>query len=224
MHRLTCALVLSLATAAAQSTVAPSLHGTVTDPSGATVPGAVVELHGRGGERHTRTGALGRYSFADLVPGKYRIRIAVRGFLTVERNDLVISGGTAFDVRLAIKPGLEIVHVQAETGAVNTEPASNGSGVFLGERQIGALSDDPDELALQLQALAGPAPGPNGGQLFIDGFKGMDLPPRSAIREVRINANTFSSEYDRPGFSRIEFLTKPGSNSLRGQAFTQFND
>src|SRR5947208_2084944 len=80
-----------------------------------------------------------------------------------------------------------------------------------GARQIAALSDDPDELALQLEALAGPAPGPNGGQMFVDGFTAGNLPPKSSIREVRINANPFSPEFDRPGFSRVEIFTKPGS-------------
>jgi len=91
-------------------------------------------------------------------------------------------------------------------------------------RQLASLSDDPDELALQLQALAGPAPGPNGGQIFIDGFTGGNLPPKAAIREVRINSNPFSPEYDRPGFARVEIFTKPGTDSLRGQAFAQYND
>src|SRR5262249_7709545 len=84
--------------------------------------------------------------------------------------------------------------------------------------------DDPDELALQLQALAGPAPGPDGGQMFVDGFSVSNLPPKSAIREVRINSNPFSPEYDRPGFGRIEIFTKPGSDAIHGQAFAQYND
>src|SRR5919107_36227 len=75
-------------------------------------------------------------------------------------------------------------------------------------REIAALSDDPDELALQLQALAGPAPGPDGGQMFVDGFSGASLPPKASIREIRINANPFGPEHDRPGFSHVEVFTK----------------
>ena len=96
---------------------------------------------------------------------------------------------------------------------VSAEPEANGGALVLRARQIAALSDDPDELAMQLQALAGPAPGPNGGQMFIDGFTGGSLPPKSAIREVRVNSNPFSPEYDRPGFARVEIFTKPGSES-----------
>jgi len=67
-----------------------------------------------------------------------------------------------------------------------------------------------------LQALAGPAAGPNGGSIFIDGFSGGELPPKNAIREIRINQNPFSPEYDRLGFGRIEIFTKPGTDKFRG--------
>ena len=58
------------------------------------------------------------------------------------------------------------------------------------------MPDDPDELEAALQALAGPSAGPNGGQIYIDGFTGGRLPPKEAIREIRINSNPFSAEYD----------------------------
>src|ERR1035438_2394699 len=71
--------------------------------------------------------------------------------------------------------------------------------------------------------LPGPGAGPNGGQIYIDGFTGGNLPNKSSIREVRINSNPFSPEYERPGFGRIEILTKPGTDTLHGQAFGQYN-
>ena len=75
-----------------------------------------------------------------------------------------------------------------------------------------------------MQALAGPGAGPNGGQIYIDGFTGGRLPPKESIREIRINQNPFSSEYDRLGFGRIEIFTKPGTDKFRGQAFMNFSD
>ncbi|MGH7783634.1 MAG: TonB-dependent receptor, partial [Candidatus Binatia bacterium] len=60
--------------------------------------------------------------------------------------------------------------------------------------------------------------------IYIDGFTGGRLPPKDAIREIRINQNPFSAEYDRLGFGRIEILTKPGSDKWRGSAFGNFND
>jgi hypothetical protein len=95
--------------------------------------------------------------------------------------------------------------------------------VLRGE-DIEALPDDPDDLAAALQALAGPSSGPEGGQIFIDGFTGGRLPPRESIREIRINSNPFSAEFDRLGFGRTEILTRPGTEQFRGQAFFNFLD
>ncbi len=63
-----------------------------------------------------------------------------------------------------------------------------------------------------------------GGQIYIDGFTDGRLPPKSSIREVRINSNPLSAEYDRIGFRRIELFTKPGTDNFRGQRFFNFND
>lgn len=70
---------------------------------------------------------------------------------------------------------------------------------------------------------AGPA-GPNGRQIFIDGFAGGRLPPKSSIREIRVTANPFSAEYDRLGFGRIEIFTRPGTDRFRGQIMAMLSD
>jgi len=77
------------------------------------------------------------------------------------------------------------------------EPGFQSNAVVLKGKDLDALSDDPDELENQLQALAGPAAGPNGGQIYIDGFTGGQIPPKSSIREIRVNQNPFSAEFDR---------------------------
>ena len=201
-----------------------SLRGTITDPSGALVSGAVIQLRGPARGQRARTDSTGHYSFPTLPPGNYQVRITAKGFSVVQQKDLEIQQPRILDVQLAIHGEAQVVTVEDELGRVGATADANGGRVVLRERQLAALSDDPEELALQLQALAGPAPGPGGGEFFIDGFTGGRLPPKSSIREVRINSNPFSPEYDRPGFARIEIFTKPGSDLLRGQAFAQYND
>ncbi len=74
-------------------------------------------------------------------------------------------------------------------------------------------------------ALAGPAAGPNGGQIYIDGFTTDGrLPPKESIREIRVNQSPFAAEYDRLGFGRIEIFTKPGTDKFHGQTFFEFGD
>jgi hypothetical protein len=72
-----------------------------------------------------------------------------------------------------------------------------------------ALSDNPEDLRAELQPLAEPAAGRNGGQIYIDGFTGGRLPPKESIREIRINQSPFPAAYDRLSFSRTEIFTKP---------------
>jgi hypothetical protein len=96
-----------------------------------------------------------------------------------------------------------------------------GAIVLKGE-DLKAFSDNPDDLQNELLALAGPAAGPNGGEIYIDGFTGGRLPPKESIREIRINPSPFSAEYDRVGFGRIEIFTKPGTDKFHGMTFFNF--
>ena len=203
-----------------------SLRGTITDPSGALIPAALVQLRGPGGEQRGNTDSSGQYSFPSLASGKYNVRVIAKGFTVGEKQSLEIRKPTVFDLQLTIEASSQVVNVddEANRGAVSTDPASNAGALVLGQKELQALSDDPDELSQQLQAMAGPGAGPEGGQIYIDGFTGGNLPPKSSIREVRINSNPFSPEYDRPGFGRIEIFTKPGTNDLHGQVFFQYND
>ncbi len=105
---------------------------------------------------------------------------------------------------------------------VSTEASNNASAMVLTGSDLDALSDNPDDLLADLQALAGPAAGPSGGSIFIDGFSGGELPPKSSIREIRINQNPFSPEYDKLGFGRIEIFTKPGTDKFRGSVGYNF--
>ncbi len=126
-------------------------------------------------------------------------------------------------IQLAVVAEKQQVTVAAEGGpTVNVEPDNNATALTIRGEDLQALPDDPDDLSDALQALAGPGAGPNGGQLYIDGFTGGQLPPKESIREIRINQNPFSAEFDKLGFGRIEILTKPGTDKFHGMVF--FND
>src|SRR5215467_4169693 len=80
----------------------PSLRGAIADPSGALVPGAMVQLRGPGGEQRRVTGNDGRYSFATLRPGRYNVRYIARGFSVTEKRAIEINGPIVLDVQLSI--------------------------------------------------------------------------------------------------------------------------
>ena len=200
-----------------------SVHGTVLDPSGAAVPNASVTLTGPNAVvKVAQTDSSGTYTISGLTPGMYSARIGAAGFGLVERKDLDLSAGRAMtmDVHLSIATETQEVTV-ADVQRVELDPTQNASALVLKEGDLDMLPDDPDDLQADLLALAGPSAGPNGGQMYIDGFTNGQLPPKESIREIRINSNPFSSEYDAPGYGRVEILTKPGSDKLHGAL--QFN-
>jgi hypothetical protein len=210
----------------AQSTL--QLRGQITDPSKAVIPGATVSLSGANNFlRSAGTDAEGRYVLPSLAPGKYVFRVSSTGFATLERR-VDISGDRPITLDVALKLAVETQQVTvADTSEVAldpSDPSRNVGALILKGDDLQMLSDNPEDLASDLQALAGPSAGPNGGQIFIDGFSGGRIPPKESIREVRINSNPFSSEYDKPGFGRIEIFTKPGTDRFRGQAFFNFSD
>src|SRR5204862_7295161 len=63
-----------------------------------------------------------------------------------------------------------------------------------------------------------------GSQIKVDGFSNGQLPPKEAIREVRINNNPFSAENEFPGFGGIEIFTQPGADKWHGSLSYDFND
>src|SRR5579862_851410 len=216
--------VLALLMAVALFAQAPaSLRGTVTDPSGAGVPGASVTVTGPGGMvRVAQTGNDGAYAITNLPPGSYSLRIAAKGFSLFEsmRIDLTAARALTADAKLTLATEKQEVTV-AETSQVQLDPSQNAGALVISGQDLDILSDDPDDLQNDLMALAGPAAGPNGGQIFVDGFSNGQLPPKDSIREIRINSNPFSAEFDRIGYGRIEILTKPGTDKLHGSVFFQ---
>ncbi len=218
----------STAVQAAPAASTVTIRGRVADPDGALIPGAKVTINGPDGKAVATTAADsgGNFEVHGLKPGTYVVMASYAGFAPFQSQPITIAAGAAkrVDIAMAIQVEQQNVVVTDDAPTVNVEASGNSNAIVLKGKDLEALSDDPDELSNELQALAGPSAGPNGGQIYIDGFSGGQLPPKSAIREIRINQNPFSAEYDRLGYGRIEILTKPGTDKLHGQAFIQGND
>jgi hypothetical protein len=210
----------------AQAPTSSVLRGQVTDPSGAAVVGATVLLTTPSGAAiDTTTNKDGVYEFKDLAPGTYEVKAIAPGFAMFTKSGVLIAGGQTLKVNISldIEVQQEKVVVNSTTTQVDVNPANNANAIVMQGKDLEALSDDPDELQSELQALAGPSAGPNGGQIYIDGFTAGQLPPKASIREIRINQNPFSSEYDKLGYGRVEIFTKPGTDKLHGQIVVMGN-
>src|SRR5271169_951965 len=180
-----------------------SLRGQVFDQTGALVPAVTVSVVTPSGTALVaQTNEEGRYVFRNLPPGTYKVQVNVPGFANFEQDGVVIATGQpqTVDAHLKLAEEKQQVTVQSDAPQVSISAESNASALVIKGKDLEALSDDPDELASDLQALAGPSAGPNGGQIYIDGFTGGQLPPKSSIREIRINQNPFAPEYDKLGY------------------------
>lgn len=212
-------------TAGATTTV--TFRGHITDQTGALIPGAKITIATPDGKTVASATAdpSGAYEVQGLKPGSYVVKADYSGFAPFQSQPITVTGGQAkrIDIAMAIQTEQQNIVVTDDSPTVNVEASGNSNSIVLKGKDLDALSDDPDELSNELSALAGPSAGPNGGQIFIDGFSGGQLPPKSAIREIRVNQNPFSAEYDRLGYGRIEILTKPGTDKLHGQFFAMGN-
>jgi hypothetical protein len=197
-----------------------NLRGQVTDESGAVVPAATVTLTGSYGARLTATADdRGSYSFAGVPSGTYRV-LASAPLLSQEHAAIITLRSESEVLNLMLKVAStseKMTVLEHAAPALSTEASNNANAVVLSGEDLDALSDDPNDLAADLQALAGPSAGPNGGAIFVDGFSGGELPPKSSIREIRVNQNPFSPEYDKLGYGKIEIFTKPGTDKYHAE-------
>jgi hypothetical protein len=197
----------------------------VLDPSGAFIPKAVVTITAQNNEvKAVESDGSGVFRFTGLSAGQYTLRSTAPGFAIFENPvSLTGTGITTVDIHMTVALERQEVTV-ADQVQVDVDPAANSSAVVVQGEELKMFSDDPCDLQSELLALAGPSVGPNGGQIFVDGFSNGQLPPKDSIREIRINTNPFSAEFDRVGMGRIEILTRPGADKFRGGAQFNFAD
>jgi hypothetical protein len=203
-----------------------AVKGQISDPSGASVPAArVVAVSSTGQVKAGVVHSDGSYEINGLAPGTYTVRARAKGFALFEQQNVQVTAGKSGKLNIALQIAQEVekVEVTDTTTQVSVNPEENANSLVIKGEDLQALSDDPDELQSELEALAGPSAGPNGGQIYIDGFTAGQLPPKADILEIRINQNPFSAEYDKLGYGRIDITTRPGSSQFHGQVMGDIN-
>ncbi len=202
-----------------------SIKGTVTDQlEGLVTNATVVVKDAQGKARTATTNSSGNYEFKSLPPGNYEVTAAAVGFTVREEKQVKVKAGSTatLDLQLSIEALQQSVTI--DNKGISTDSDRNGDAMVLRGRELEALPNDPDALASALQAMAGPTQGENAPQVTVDGFSNGRVPPKEAIREVRINQNPYSAENEYPGWGGIEIYTQPGSEKFHGGASFNFND
>lgn len=227
----TCALAAALvapgaADALAQRPQAGTLRVIVKDPSGAVVPGAMVQVKGA----EERTAAVTRTDIpsdgegvavaSDLTPGRYVVEVAFPGFESLVIPDVrVRAGENRKEAVLAIQKLDESVSVGRDKDTVASDPNNDRFNTVLSKDQINALPDDPEEMERVLKEMAGP-----GANIRVDGFRGGKLPPKSQIRSIRFSRDMYAAENHAAGMVFVDIVTQPGLGPLRGSMDFLFRD
>ncbi|HVG17657.1 MAG TPA: TonB-dependent receptor, partial [Blastocatellia bacterium] len=222
---------LSLSPTAIWSQSRPaSLRGSVKDQNGDYIVGAKIVLSdGQDATYKTLSDARGNFQFNGVKPASYRLRAVAEGFAEHEEYVELNSESSSRPVAVTLSPIIsDSIVVTGESSSVGLDSQNAGGSQVLKEKEIQMLPDDPDQLREQLQLLAASSgSAPDQATVTVDGFSsGRRLPPKSSIREVRINPDIFSAEFDKAPYQggRIEIYTKPGANIFNGSAFFNYNN
>ncbi|MEO5761637.1 MAG: carboxypeptidase regulatory-like domain-containing protein, partial [Vicinamibacteria bacterium] len=217
------ALTPSARAAGADAAVDAIMEGRVVDQTGATLSGVKITLIGSAGKT-VNSDKEGKFRVS-VPAGFYVVTAEKIGFVPYAAANIELKPGTPNVQEIRLEVALsEAVTVEEQASAVSLDASQNAGALVLKGDDLESLPDDPDELAAALQAMAGNSGGPNGGQIFIDGFTGGRMPSKASIREIRMNSNPFSSEFDRMGFGRIEIITRPGTDTYHGNGSLRFNN
>jgi carboxypeptidase family protein len=199
---------------------------TVVDPSGAVIPGATVAITGLDDLTKevpivpTKTTDKGIAAIDSLLPGRYAIQAEFPGFEAGTLRDVrVRRGDNKQVVVLAIKRMEESIDVAQDAQAAAADPRGAAFKAVLTPEEVEALSDDPADLAQQLQDLAG-----GNAVIRVDSFLGAPLPPKAQIKAIHIVRDAFAAENHSAESDEIDIITAPGTGPIRVSGSSRFRD
>jgi hypothetical protein len=186
---------------------------TVVDQTGAVIPNAKVTVTPAapaGAVEPVTTNDKGIATMTGLAPGRYTIQAEFPGFETRILKDIQIKAGDNKHVAVLAIGGLQDSVTVSRDAREAASDRRSTFGTAMTREQIEALSDDPDEMAQQLQDIAG-----GGAVIRVDSFEGGRLPPKSAIKAIHITRDAFAAENHFAGGLFIDIITQPGIGPLR---------
>lgn len=252
MRATPCVLLVTLlgmaAIQPAWSQATASLVGTVTDSTGAVLPGTTIALTNEAthATRTTTAESDGGYSLPQLPPGSYTVEFKTQGFRADIHHNVILPVGTqrVLDVTMQVGQVTQEIVVQSAAVPINTTDASIGNP--FGQLQVRELpleARNPSQL-LSLQAgvvwaaenlddeRTGSVFGgrSNQGNISLDGADVNDqvnqramqsvLPiPLDSVQEFRVTTLAGGAQYGRSSGAQIELITKSGSDHWHGSAY-----
>jgi hypothetical protein len=221
-----------------------AITGTITDSSGAVVPGAQVTAKNSntGLIQTVTTGADGLYAFLYLPVGTYSVVTEKTGFRKSEARSVIVSVNTTvrMDMQLTIGGIEQTVEVTAAAPLLSTEGSNLGSVMPTKAIQdlplfIGGGLRSTMAFVILTPGVIGSAGNPRIGGGLLDGqserldgaeaqserrndpaFVGVSV---EGLQEFKVQSSAYSAEFGRTSNGVINFVTKSGTNELHGSAF-----
>ncbi|HZL26473.1 MAG TPA: TonB-dependent receptor [Acidobacteriaceae bacterium] len=239
---------LPLSGAHAQSATAGAISGTVSDASGAVLPGATVKVtnSATGDERTVKTGKSGDFRIPELQPGVYGATVTMDGFQTAQIDIITVTVGGVANItpKLVVGSVSDKVEVTGEAPDVHTSGAEisttidqntidnlpiNGRrwsdfalltpGVVSNSDGFGLLSFRGISYLLNNTTVDGA----DDNQAYFSEARGRTRSQytvsQGAVQEFQVNTSNYSAEYGRAAGGVINTVTKSGSNKLHGELF-----
>jgi hypothetical protein len=252
MRKFLCALglfsifILTTQLAMPQSLVSGDISGTVSDPSGAVIKDAIVNLKSldTGATQTTATGDTGLYRFSLLRPGRYSLKVTQQGFQGAERLVSVAIGQvTTANFTLTVGKATEIVEVTGALPIVNTESAANATA--FDQRSVTEIPNPGADLSNIAQLAPGVTMNTSSGYgnftangmpatsnvFTINGENNMDpyfninntgatnlTLGLNEIQEATVVTNPYSGQYGQQAGAQVNYITKAGTNAFHGSA------
>jgi hypothetical protein len=222
--------------------------GTVTDQSGAAVPGANITMKSvsSGQTRTVTTNADGNYTISNLRPDTYDVTVGSGNFAPQTRRIVVTVGSrNEVSLALAVQGSSTTVEVTAEAGAAQVETQSSELSQVVGTQQISSLpsltrnpydfvqtSGNVSSSPMAFGAARGAGVNINGQRaegtdILLDGGENVNTftasvgqnVPLDSVQEFRVISNDFSAEYGRASGGIVNVATKSGTNTFHGSAY-----
>jgi hypothetical protein len=247
-----CTIFLLTAGLVFAQTANSRITGTVTDRTGAVIPGAMVTAANEAtGVAYTQTTTeAGLYSFPSLPAGRYTVRAALAGFKTAITTGNILEVNTPLVLNISLEVGavIESVSIEAKTETLQTANASIGNVVerlaivnlpLNGRNPLALLTLEPGVVQRSAGA-AGSGVHINGSRdravnVTIDGIEANEssvpnpvsnlyrLNPDN-VQEYRVTTNNATPEEGRNSGASVSVATRSGSNGFHGTAFEFFRN
>lgn len=237
-------VAFALAVPASAQEQVGAITGTVTDSSGAVLPGATVEAVSAGGFRlASTTNEVGEFRFPRVPPGTYSVTAKLDGFNPAEIPGVVVSLGQTATLNFGLEVGdvSETISVVAEAGQVDVRSSSTATSITA--EQFELLPKGRDFTGIATQA-AGVANEGFVGGLSIDGASGSEnrfvidgvdtTHPQDGlsgqnfvtdfVEEVQVKSAGYAAEYGGSVGGVINAVTKSGTNDFSGFVGVQYGE